>query len=288
MTLEIIVVVLALAFLQIWGANNPLHSDQWFYRWSHYVRDWSFGNAEWRTFLSVALPLLLVLIINEVLASQSIWITLPFVVLVLLYSFGRGEFFAFVRSYTQACYVEDWDSATQRALQFQVNLDDVERDDWASLHQHVLDEAAYRGFERLFAVLFWFLVLGPVGALMYRLVFLLLKQQTDSQQTGTAGQALLERWQFLLDWPAVRVLGITFAMTGNFSSSFEQWKVCFFCRVRSAREVLRLTIIGALSANDVLPHSCEITRKELSMMVKLYQRSLWFWVAGVSFIALFI
>jgi AmpE protein len=53
------------------------------------------------------------------------------------------------------------------------------------------------------------LILGPIGALMYRLVFL--ANQKDSENE------LVDRWLWLLEWPVARVVGISFALTGNFS-----------------------------------------------------------------------
>ena len=41
-----------------------------------------------------------------------------------------------------------------------------------TLHMHARRHLYYRSFERLFAVLFWFVVLGPAGALVYRLAAL--------------------------------------------------------------------------------------------------------------------
>ena len=274
--MEIVVVVLALAFLQVWGSRNPLHKDQWFYGIHAFLEEKPLPSAELVSFLTVALPLTIVAIVFEVLVSQSVWLALPFAVVVLLYSFGRGEFFEIVREYTQACYVEDWDSASARADRFDVPLADLEEGDWPGLHRHVFDEAGYRGFERMFAVLFWFFVLGPIGALMYRLVILLaLKNREDG---------FTRRWLWILEWPAVRLLGLSFALTGNFSHCIERWRDSVFCAKRSTIAVLSSVILGALSVGDEVEPDCEITRKELTLMSKLYQRTIWFWLAGASVI----
>ncbi len=279
--MELFVTVLALAFLQVWGSKNPLHRDGWFDSWRAWLAKKSLPKTEFTSFLTVALPLFMVIVVYEIVVHYSIWMALPLAVIVLLYSFGRGEFFEIVREYTQACYVEDWESAKSRASRFELMLDDLDQEDWAGLHQHVFDEAGYRGFERMFAVLFWFFVLGPIGALMYRLVFL--------QVHRSAGEdALAVRWLWILEWPAVRVLGLSFALTGNFSGCIERWRECFFCAKRSTRAILSPLILGALSVGDDLEPDCEVTRKELTLMSKLYQRTIWFWLGAASFIIIFI
>lgn len=277
--MEIIVIVLALAFLQVWGAKNPLHKDAWFSAWASVADSKSFIPPVLRTFLVIAVPVFIVALLNWGLYKASAWLALPVAVGILLYSLGRGEFAEIVREYTQACYVENWSSAIQRAQKFHVNVDNIEDGDWSSLHQAVFVEAGYRGFERLFAVLFWFIVLGPLGALMYRLVFLKAQQDHNNE--------FAERWLWLLEWPAARVVGITFALSGNFSGCFDAWKECVTCRKRDAREILSTMILGALTALETLPATCEVTRKELSLMTKLYQRTLWLWVAGLSVVILF-
>jgi AmpE protein len=201
---EIIVIVLALAFLQVWGAHNPLHKDQWFFSWLDRIQSVRILTTNLRAFFAIALPLILIGVAAVLLYRVSIWLALPLAVIVLLFSLGRGEFSEIVREYTQACYVENWSSAIHRAQKFHVKLDHIAEGDWPSLHHAVFVEAGYRGFERLFAVLFWFLILGPIGALMYRLVFL--ANQKDSENE------LVDRWLWLLEWPVARVVGISFAL----------------------------------------------------------------------------
>jgi len=277
---EIIVIVLALAFLQVWGANNPLHKDSWFFSWAAFLESKQFVPSTLSGFLSVALPILVIAVLNELFYRTFPWLGLPLAVIVLLYSLGRGEFSEIVREYTQACYVENWHSAIQRAEKFNVHVDGITEGDWPSLHHAVFVEAGYRGFERLFAVLFWFLLLGPIGALIYRLVFL--------KREHTPSNALIARWLWLLEWPVARLVGFSFALTGNFSGCFDSWKDCVVCRKRDARAILNSMILGALTVSDTLPATCEITRKELSLMTKLYQRTLWLWVAVVAVLVLFI
>lgn len=276
--MEIFVVVLALTFLQIWGAQNPLHKDSWFASWCAMLAN-KISNKDVLSFVCVALPLVALAIALEMLVHKSIWLALPLAVCVLLYSFGRGEFFEIVREYTQACYIEDWESATARAERLNVNLDQVEENDWSGLHQQVFDEAGYRGFERMFAVLFWFFLLGPVGALMYRLVFI--QARADEQNSFS------RRWLWIIEWPAVRVLGLSFAFTGNFGGCFSRWQESVFCIKRSSSAALSASIFGALSVEDDLEQTCEITRKELSLLSKLYQRTLWLWLAVASFVIIF-
>lgn len=79
-------------------------------------------------------------------------------------------------------------------------------------------------YHRVFAIIFWFAILGPMGlALYYCLVELqstLAKQQTNSEKSLRDAS-----WQLLglLDWIPVRLLGITFGLVGHFNGVLNTW-----------------------------------------------------------------
>lgn len=278
--MNLFIVVISIAFVQVWGAANPLHKDGWFYRWATLVVE-SRIPLDLRLILAVGTPVLVLFVVQMALAEVSEWLLLPLGVGVLLYSFGRGEFAHIVAEYTKACYVDDWPSALERAHRLNVRTDDLREGEWSQLHEHVLDEAGYRGFERMFAVLFWFFLLGPIGALLYRLTFL---YSYDTQPENELARRL--RW--ILEWPAVRLLGLSFALTGNFVGCFHRWRECVFCVKRSTIAVLSPLILGALMVDDDVTQTCEVTRKELNLLNGLYTRTLWFWLATASILVLLI
>ncbi|WP_045858196.1 regulatory signaling modulator protein AmpE [Teredinibacter purpureus] len=279
--MNLFIVIIAIAFIQVWGASNPLHRDAWFFSWTNRVVKNDMIGADFKVILAVGLPVLILLGLAAVAMQFSQWLLLPLGVVVLLYSFGRGEFGDIVAEYTKACYIEDWRSALERAERLGVDTIDLREGDWSELHEHVLNEAGYRGFERMFAILFWFFVLGPVGAIMYRLVFLFSHEAQPNDD-------LARRLRWMLEWPAVRLLGLSFALTGNFVGCFQRWRECVFCAKRTTIAVLSPLILGALMVDEGLAQTCEVTRKELNLLNGLYTRTLWFWLATASVLIILI
>lgn len=273
------IVILAIGFLQVWGASNPLHKDGWFYDWRTFIGGHeSIPKSEIIQLAGkIGVPMVAVAVLGVFLGYFSSWLLLPYGVVILLYSFGRGEFNDLVTEYTFACNQNDWDEALVQAQALRVPTDHIEEGDWPALHKCFLDEAGYRGFERMFAVIFWFLLLGPMGALAFRLVRLDQKGNDGSDEAELSARLL-----WILEWPVVRILGISFAFTGNFTGCYQKWKECLLCTRRSTIDVLRDSILGALSVDDDLDQTCEVTKKELGMLVKLYTRTLWFWLAVTS------
>lgn len=73
--------------------------------------------------------------------------------------------------------------------------------------------------DRLFNVLFWFLLLGPVGAVLYRVTSLLSLSPEQNGLRDAARQVL-----GVLAWVPVRLLAATFALAGRFDAVLEAWR----------------------------------------------------------------
>lgn len=276
--MTLFIIIIAILFVQAWGAQNPFHKDAWFDRWLGALSKGANIPPQARFLLAVGAPLLILGVFAWLLSQLSQWLLLPFGVVLLLYSFGRGEFSELLKQYTQACSDDDWSQAQARAEHIGMAAQDVAEGDWSALHLHMLNEAAYRGFERMFAVLFWFLVLGPLGALAYRLLHLYCERESANY--------LANKVLWGAEWFPVRILGLSFAFTGNFVGCMQHWRESVFCFARSTRETVGRSVLGALSVDDDLIQTCDVTRRELNLMDGLYRRTLWFWLTAVALFTL--
>ena len=79
--------------------------------------------------------------------------------------------------------------------------------------------------ERLFAVLFWFVILGPMGALLYRAVWCLTRNPVSSppELEDTFDQAAT-RLYGILSWAPARLTAIAYALAGGFEDAVCRWK----------------------------------------------------------------
>jgi membrane protein required for beta-lactamase induction len=78
--------------------------------------------------------------------------------------------------------------------------------------------------QRIFGVLFWFLLLGPVGALGYRMASLtvqLAREQARLDAEPAAGTLVA-----LMDWLPARMLAGLFALAGCFDTAVKGWRHC--------------------------------------------------------------
>lgn len=87
-----------------------------------------------------------------------------------------------------------------------------------------LVEAVFRNaLRRWFGVLFWFLLLGPFGAVLYRLTALSAEGEAARELPGeTAGGA--RTLLAILEWPVAQLLTLALALVGNFDTVLGAWR----------------------------------------------------------------
>lgn len=156
----------------------------------------------------VLLPVLalgLVLLILEPLAYG--WLALPVHLLVLIYSLGRGDLLAALGPFRDAWRRGDGQAAyhvAERDLALQP-------EDGTLLLQQVQGHLLWQAYQSFFAVIFWYLLLGPMAALAYRLLAM---SAEHAEQPALRERAVQLRHAF--DWLPARVLAASFALVGNF------------------------------------------------------------------------
>lgn len=93
----------------------------------------------------------------------------------------------------------------------------------ASLEAPALVAAIFRSAQhRWFGVLLWFLLLGPVGAMLYRLTALAATGQPSSRLPRATAEAArqLKAW---LDWPVAQLMVLALAVVGDVSTTRRAW-----------------------------------------------------------------
>ncbi len=78
-----------------------------------------------------------------------------------------------------------------------------------------------QGMGRVFGVIFWFAVLGPLGAVAYRLSVEL--SRGPGSTASALGPALVPLRGFL-DWAPARLMALGFVLTGNFEQGLQAWR----------------------------------------------------------------
>lgn len=165
-----------------------------------------------KPWLSLSLAVLLpVLVLGLLLAALKPlaygWLSLPLHLLVLLYSLGRGQSKRDFGPFRDAWRRGDDEAA---ALVAERDLG-LSAPDSAGLLRAVEAQRLWRSHQGFFAVVFWYVLLGPMAALAYRLLVLTTDHARNEAMSERAGQLL-----HAFDWLPVRVLLASFGLVGNF------------------------------------------------------------------------
>ena len=277
-------VIIVFLIVRWFGSVAFLQHDQWYFRFCRWLAARSvLSYTEGAVFFcGLIAPLLVVFVLLFI--THQLWSGLEIIIAVpaLLYAVGRKEFRPLVDDFIAACERNDWPEAVNIADQLDCDVSGVADQDWTTLSHRTLYAASYRGFERQFAVLFWFIALGAIGAVMYRLTELYARN-ADAELKD---QAAARRCLWLIEWPAARVLGISFAITGNFVGCFNSWRHHFWGGEVATPDVLGQCVEGALNVEQGESQSLAISEKELRWMASLYYRTLIFWMCVLAGLAI--
>ncbi|WP_231757875.1 regulatory signaling modulator protein AmpE [Microbulbifer elongatus] len=305
--MALLIVLLALGLVQIWGSGGPLHRDAWFGRWQALVfRQPSLRARAGIGFgILVLAPVVAVAIVLALAESLLGWLGVILIsVPALLYSFGRGNFNDALANYLRAWYQGDLEAAKAAAAPLMTTEDACaagQAPDAQTLHRVVFRAAVYRAFERLFAVLFWFLLLGVPGALLYRMSQMALEAFARAPQNPVEGDLLAQdrtlaaRWLWLIEWLPVRALGFTLAIVGNFAGCYRVWRERLTCRETTTPDVLEHYMEGALggidssecSAGVAVDEGQRLCGAEVEAMQALLSRALLMWITLMALYVLF-
>lgn len=281
--------LIAIMLKQLWKSSNPLQYDAWLTnldaQLSHWLHKIDINDTIINFSIVISLVSIATFAISSTLHQYNHFLYIVFACAVLLYSFGRGELTRHITDFIVAEAKGDWQQACLAAQAIQVPTDTIKTNHWGALNKNFLSQANYQGFERFFAVVFWFALFGPVGAICYRLCHLWLKQVVPhATHTNTKTHREFIRLIAIIEWPAVRVLGLTYAVTGNFTGCFSAWKKSASKKNITNQEALLQSLEGALTVDHAAPKTQEITRRELEALQQLQTRTLWFWVGCIAIV----
>lgn len=143
---------------------------------------------------------------------------------------------------------------------------------------------AWINFRFYCAVIFWFVALGPAGAVFYALV----RSFADAVREGKADslkphKKMLQALLFWLDWLPARIASFGFLIIGNFNKGTSCWLKHVLNFSISNRKMVTET---ALAAEQVEAQHIGCTVEALCM-VKLVKRNVLFFLAIIAALTLF-
>jgi AmpE protein len=217
-----------------------------FFHW-HHLRHWHWFKRyeRWLSarlghlpavilfFCNLLPPLMVVGVIGYF--SERILYGIPqfiFGVIIILYCLGPENLWLQTYRCINALHRDDPTSAPKE-VQASFKVPAIEHSQL--FHKKFIHAIFVAAHQRIFAVLFWFVILGPVGAILYRMV--------DSYRTQSVSHLhpISKRVVQWMDWISIRFFTFLFALGGHFTRVFARWKP---------------NVLKGIQANDILLTEC--------------------------------
>jgi membrane protein required for beta-lactamase induction len=225
-------IALALGLMLEHLATAVLHLRElrWFDRYYDaalgFIADWPRWAIYFGLILILAVPALPVYLVSVGLQGQAIvWdlAYLSFAVLIVFFCLGPRDLGSEVDEFCEARDHGD-DEAAERVL---FEMSEAERPRGNDVE--VVEDAIFvQSINRIFGVIFWFVVLGPVGAWIFRVsdllrrrvVFRHLRGENPNETVLIAIEAIYG----LLKWIPARLAMVGFALAGSFDDAMNAWR----------------------------------------------------------------
>jgi AmpE protein len=218
MSITLVAVVLALVLGHVAPSLVAAYRQYGGYQaWVRWLDASSGGSGIWQGRYGIAIalvPVLLVVALLQWLLDGPVYglVGLVFDIAVLVYAWGPRDLDVDVEA-----VIDAHDAPTRRAAIARLGL----TGETAALDGPALVEAVFtNALQRWFGVLFWFLLLGPVGAILYRLTV----QSATAAELPAQNRLGTLALKTALEWPVAQLMTLAMALVGNFDTAFSAWR----------------------------------------------------------------
>ena len=239
MTLLSILVGLGLEYFL--GTLDRIRNFVWFEKYCGWLElrcnRLSFWDGPIGVLITLAIPLIVLALIANFLANISIILSFALAVVVFIYSIG-SDINSLLSNYVEALESDDEGSVRGIERQLGQEANEDEHDGLGIIHTVLV-----RAHDHIFAVIFWFIVLGPVGALLYSLTVRMKHSFNDIH--GAYADAVRNLYNVMI-WPTARLLAIGFALAGSLVDALEGWREADGNSFDSSEHIIRNSGLGAI------------------------------------------
>lgn len=290
----LLTIILTWLVIQVWGGIAVLQRDDLQRSWQHYFLSLipTTVNSTVVNLLILLLPVIVVAffiaLLGDSLASIPAFLLN---MIILLFAIGRGD--AVSRSQAFRFSITDEKASLAAAAQRYYGLDEQSEHLTGQLYQCI----AYQLYERWFAVIFWFLILGAPGALLYRMCHNCIDSHaavvsqpaleasinsgSDSQEAEVDSTSLARDASLIvsiMDWLPARIWVLLLGTASYFGTSLELLSARLFDRITAsglfAEFFLALPVTGQRLDDEVSQSVSKSIQKQAEKIETISQHAM--------------
>lgn len=284
MALELVAALIVLLVLLAWPGNvEGMRRFGWYRAWLG-VLDFAEGGG--RVALALVLPVVVCALVAHFIQGWIYTLAgLAFAILMLFYTFGPRE----LESDMDAVLQEDDPAQRVAAAAHLRSVPDGAPNAFTA--PELVEAAVTASLRRRFGVLFWFFLLGPTGALAYRLAWV---TASSDDELDPRTRHAARRFALALDWIPAHLMVLAMALVSNFDAVIGAWRAWHGQPGRSGWEfdpdflgaVARSGVDADIRAGDGPSMSTLDPLAELADARRLMLRVLIVWLAVVALVVL--
>jgi len=169
--------------------------------------------------LTLGLPVLICALLQVALHYALFGLaSLAFAIVALFYCWGPRDLDRDIEAVVKA------PDSERRLAAAQDLRPDQQTEALAFESQAVVQAAFQSALKRWFGVLFWFVIFGAAGALLYRLTQLLAYGREFARDQSSAQHSAAERLAQMLDWAPSHLVVLALALASDFDAVFRTWR----------------------------------------------------------------
>ena len=242
--MSLLSVIFALIAENFISSLAELRRFDFVFRYVSWVRaklpSFSFQNGSVTLIIVVAGILFTVWLVSAMLGNVLGLLGFLFGIAVLIFMIGPRDFEGDVKNILAAFENKDYEGANLHVSHLAGR---AVSDPPMQLAQTAKEAILLQANIRMLGVFFWFILLGPVGAVLFRLSCLLKEnQQDENDDFANASRDLYK----IMNWLPARICVLSYAVAGNFVDTMSYWNGISDLWLRDSEEFIIVSGVGAL------------------------------------------
>ena len=241
--MTLFIILLALLIEHFGGIPDNMRNMGWLPGYVQFLENrcsrFSFWDGPVGVLITLGGPMLVVTILVWILLHVFYPMAVVVSLVCLLYALGPGRLNVKLDDYVRA--LETGEDPRIQQLTAELSAPD---ESGVLTERSLLEGILLYAHDRLFGVLFWFVVLGPAGAILFRLTASLQYERREIH--GSYSESVRNLYN-IINWPAARLFALGNALTGNMVDAMEAWREVEQNSFAVNEHVIRASGIGALN-----------------------------------------
>ena len=201
---------------------------------------------------------------------------------VLAFCLGPKNFQEQIKSLCESVEANNMESAYWQLEQ--IKYHPLRIDEQTSIIATALQTLFVAVNNRILGVIFWFVALGPLGAVIYRMASVYHFQQTGEDRSPFL--QTFDRIYFLINWPCARLVALSYAVVGSFSDAVKHLKDSVTVTENWPDSNENLLVCSGLGAMHLDQNNKDLNCEDVTNGLALVRRSVAFWVGVAALMTL--